>query len=276
MIELPEATIIAGQISQHLKGKQIQSVTQGNSAHKFAFYSGTSGEYDNALKGRHILSAEPYGALILVSIEPDQVLVLGDGGERILYHKDETTIPKKHHLWLHFSDDTYLTVSIQAWGFVMLLPQSKVFEHPHIGARQVTPLEDGFNLPHFERLFDDLKEDDARSVKYFLISEPAVRGVRNGFLQDILWHAHIHPRRRAVDLSADEKVALYNSIQDVMQRAVDLGGRDTERDIFDQPGGYHKVLDSRSVGKPCPNCGTPIEKIQFLGGACYLCPNCQH
>jgi formamidopyrimidine-DNA glycosylase len=79
-----------------------------------------------------------------------------------------------------------------------------------------------------------------------------------------------------VDLSADEKVALYNSIQDVMQRAVDLGGRDTERDILDQPGGYHKILDSRSVGKPCPNCGTHIEKIQFLGGACYLCPNCQH
>jgi len=276
MIELPEATIIASQIAQHLKGKQIQSATQGNSPHKFAFYSGATEEYDRSLKDRHILSARAYGALILVSIEPDQVLVLGDGGERILYHQDESPIPKKYHLWLRFADDTYLTVSVQAWGFALLLPQSKVFEHRHIGSRQVTPLEDGFTLAHFEWLFDELKEDDARSIKYFVVSEPGIRGVRNGYLQDILWQAHTHPRRRAIDLSADEKAALYDSIQDVMRRAVDLRGRDTERDIFDQPGAYKKVLDSRSVGKPCPNCGTPIEKIQFLGGACYLCPGCQH
>ncbi|MBM3501476.1 MAG: endonuclease VIII, partial [Armatimonadetes bacterium] len=31
----------------------------------------------------------------------------------------------------------------------------------------------------------------------------------------------------------------------------------------------------RALRKPCPECATPIEKISFLGGACYFCPQCQ-
>ncbi|MFC1719141.1 zinc-ribbon domain-containing protein [Candidatus Poribacteria bacterium] len=34
-------------------------------------------------------------------------------------------------------------------------------------------------------------------------------------------------------------------------------------------------MDSKAKGNPCPECGTPIEKIQYLGGASYFCPSCQ-
>jgi len=34
-------------------------------------------------------------------------------------------------------------------------------------------------------------------------------------------------------------------------------------------------MDSRAAGQPCPACGTPVEKIQYLGGVCYFCPHCQ-
>ena len=44
---------------------------------------------------------------------------------------------------------------------------------------------------------------------------------------------------------------------------------------YQSPGGYHRTLDSNAVGQPCPECGTPIEKISFLGGASYFCPKCQ-
>jgi formamidopyrimidine-DNA glycosylase len=35
------------------------------------------------------------------------------------------------------------------------------------------------------------------------------------------------------------------------------------------------VMDRCSVGKPCPSCGTIIEKTSFQGGTCYFCPECQ-
>jgi formamidopyrimidine-DNA glycosylase len=53
------------------------------------------------------------------------------------------------------------------------------------------------------------------------------------------------------------------------------GGRYDETDLYGNPGGYVRLMDKNSVGQPCPECGTPIEKMSYLGGTCYYCPACQ-
>jgi formamidopyrimidine-DNA glycosylase len=275
MIELPEALTIARQMSQELRGKRIESGIRGNAPHKFAFYNRPPEEYEAILRGKTMGEATAHGSLILASVEPDYVLVLGDGGERIMLHRSEHTLPQKHQLLLHFQDGTYLTVTVQGWGFAQLLHQSEVADHPHVGKKGVSPLSDAFTWEYFQRLCGELEEDDPRSVKFFIISKPGLWGVGNGYLQDILFRAKIHPRRRVVDVAERERRALYEAIRETLKQAVDLGGRDTERDLYNRPGGYRRILDSRTVGQPCPECGMPIAKIQYLGGAAYFCPSCQ-
>jgi formamidopyrimidine-DNA glycosylase len=99
--------------------------------------------------------------------------------------------------------------------------------------------------------------------------------VGNGYLQDILFRAKLHPKQRAVNLTHAQKDALYDTIRETLAEAVVLDGRDTERDLHNHPGRYQRLLDSRTVGQPCPLCHTPLEKIHFLGGAAYFCPQCQ-
>lgn len=275
MIELPEAWIIAQQMNEELKGKQIQSAVRGNVSHKFAFYSGSAEEYEAILEGKTMDEATGHGSILLASLRPNYVLVLGGGGERILFHESASTLPKKHHLLLHYQDDTYLTVTVQGWGNVLLVHRTQLAEHPYVGKERISALSDAFSFEFFEGLFRELDEGDSRSVKFFIISDPGVWGVGNGYLQDILFRARIHPRRRAVDVAEAEKRALYTAIRETLTEAVDLGGRHTERDLYNRPGGYRRVLDSKSVGQPCPECGMPIVKIQYLGGACYFCPSCQ-
>jgi formamidopyrimidine-DNA glycosylase len=275
VIELPEAVVLSRQIEHDLSGKQIVNGNQGNASHRFAFYSQTPQPYETILAGKQIGGATYHGSAIMVWLEPDYVLVLGGGGERILHHKSEATFPKKYHLYLQFHDDTWLTATVQGWGNAMLLLKSEASKHPHVGETRVSPLNDAFTLEHLNRLFNALEESDPRSIKYFLISDPGVWGVGNGYLQDILFHAKIHPRRRAVELAHAEIRALHQAIRNTLSQAVDLHGRDTERDMYNQPGGYRCVMDRRSVGQPCSGCGTTIEKIHFLGGACYICPQCQ-
>ena len=53
------------------------------------------------------------------------------------------------------------------------------------------------------------------------------------------------------------------------------GGRYDEVDLFNQYGGYQRIMDSKSAGCPCPECGSKIERIQYLGGMCCYCPSCQ-
>jgi formamidopyrimidine-DNA glycosylase len=108
-----------------------------------------------------------------------------------------------------------------------------------------------------------------------VVNRPVINGIGNGYCQDILFRAGLHPRRRVVDLSADERKRLFPAIRDTLTQAISRGGRDTERDTFGQPGGYVPILDKRAKGQPCPACGKTIEVICYLGGSCYFCPTCQ-
>ena len=56
---------------------------------------------------------------------------------------------------------------------------------------------------------------------------------------------------------------------------LELGGRDSERRLYGSRGRHVRILDSKARGKTCPQCGTPIEKTQDLGGAIYSCPTSQ-
>jgi len=275
MIELPEALTIAGQMTDELKGKRIRAGTRGNTPHKFAFYSRPPEEYEAILGGKKMGAARGHGSSIIASVQPGHALVLGAGGERILHHQDASTLPKKHHLMLEFSDGTFLTVTVQGWGAALLLQESELADHNLVGPERVSPISDAFTFEHFQQLFGQLKKEDARSVKFFVITEPGIWGVGNGYLQDILFRAKIHPRKRAGELSSRQRRALFKATKATLEQAVALGGRDTERDLYNAPGKYTRILDSKRVGRPCPDCARPIEKIQFLGGASYFCPDCQ-
>jgi len=277
MIELPEASTIAREMNDELRGKRVESGIRGNAPHKFAFYNHPPEEYEAILRGKTMGPTIEHGSLIWASVESDYMLVLGGGGERILFHRSEDTLPKKHQLLLHFEDDTYLTVTVQGWGCVQLFHKSEIEAQRgyHLGRKAVSPLSDEFTFEYFQGLFKELTEEDPRSVKFFMISKPGIWGVGNGYLQDILFRAKIHPKRRSIDITEKERRALYEATRQTLKQAVELGGRDTERDLYNRAGRYRRILDSRNVGQPCPECGTPIEKIQYLGGASYFCHRCQ-
>ncbi|MGC9393395.1 MAG: hypothetical protein ACP5J4_00920 [Anaerolineae bacterium] len=275
MIELPEAIVIARQMDATLKGKCIVAGDRGNTSHKFAFSNGTSEEYAAIFKDQTIGQSTAHGMSILTEIGADHTLVLGCGGERILFHESTQTLPKKCQLFLHFDGDAYLTVTVSGWGNTLLLPRAEAGQHQHVQEDRITPLDEAFTWDHFRQLFESLAENSKASLKYFIISEPGVWGIGNGCLQDILFHARLHPKRRAVETSEDERRALYTSIRETLQRMVDQGGRHDEVDLYGQPGGYQRILYSKTVGEPCPNCGAPIEKAAYLGGSIYFCPECQ-
>ena len=275
MIELPEAITIARQMNTELAGKRIADGNRGNAPHKFAFYNRPPEEYTALLPGKVIGEASSNGSCILLPAEPGYQIILGLGGERIVYHRNTARLPEKYQLFLHFTDDTFLTVTVQGWGAAYLWDTAQLSQHPYLNFEKPSPLSQAFTLDYFRSLFAELKPDEASSVKFFMISKPGVHGIGNGCLQDILWHARLHPRRRAVSLSEAEQLALYSAIRATLQSMVDGGGRDGDFDLYDHPGGYQRILHSKMVGKPCLACGTPIEKAAYLGGAVYFCSHCQ-
>lgn len=284
MIELPEAIAFSKQINETIVRKKIRHALKGQNPHKFAFpqkdtkqlgaeYSDE--DFDRILKGKTITKSWSNGNIILVQMDTDYLLSLGCGGEKIIYHETEKTIPKKHQLLLGFEDDTFLSVTISGWGEVRLLKTEDLGKHPHIGYHRIDPLSDEFTFEVFEKLIEEIPENRKRNAKRFFISDPGFRGIGNGVIQDIFFLAKIHPRREMSSLAKEERRLLYETTRIELQKMADLGGRNGEKDLFDNWGGYRRRLHRKVVDEPCPVCETPIVKEQFGGGSIYFCPSCQ-
>jgi formamidopyrimidine-DNA glycosylase len=172
-------------------------------------------------------------------------------------------------------DGSALSTMTQMWGAMELYETGQEQNRQYIRGMRPTPLDSAFTLDYFNSLIDEQVQLEKRSVKGLLTQEGLVPGIGNSTAQDILFRAKLHPRYPMAELDANQRQALYQAILTTLQQAIALGGRSDEVDLFNQPGGYVRIMDSQSAGKPCPECGTTIEKIQYLGGACYFCPQCQ-
>jgi len=275
MFELPEYTILARQMNATLTGKVIQQGQLRNSPHKFVWYNRSPEEFSALTAGKCIGQARVQGRWLSLNIEPGYILVLGECGGRVLYHPPQTKRPEKYHLLITFTDGSALSTLTQMWGAMELYETGLEQERAYIKGMRVTPVEAGFTFAYFSDLIDELLKGEKRSTKSLLTQDQIIPGLGNAIAQDILFRSRLHPRRSLADLSQGQRRDLYAAIMDTVQEVIKAGGRNDEIDLFGKSGGYFRLMDSRAAGKPCPECGHKVEKIQYLGGACYFCPNCQ-
>ncbi len=275
MLELPEIATLSRQIDDALVGTTIESANCGNAQHKWAFYSRPKEDFGAMLAGSAIQGVSAGGKFVYVSLSSERVLTLGGMGGRILLHEPGSRLPKRHHFAARLADGRTLTVAIQGWGFIGLYDGGVPAGCEPDESALVSPLADDFTVERLTELILSTDGYPKRSVKSFLVQEPVIGGIGNGYLQDVLFRARIHPRCPVGNLSADDREGLHAAIRLVLREAVDLGGNRDERDLYDRPGAYVRILDKHTAGTPCPYCRTTIEKISYLGGSCYFCPSCQ-
>jgi formamidopyrimidine-DNA glycosylase len=137
-----------------------------------------------------------------------------------------------------------------------------------------SPLSNVFDRAYFESMIS-APQVQKLSSKAFLATEQRIPGLGNGVLQDVLFNAAIHPKKKVSAFTVKDKDLLYKSVKTTLQTMAEQGSRDTELDIFGHPGGYKTILSKNTAGKPCPKCGTPIKKEAYMGGSIYFCEECQ-
>ena len=275
MFELPELTTIASQMADTVEGKTIAEGSLGNTPHKFVWYNREHDEFTRLAGGKRIGQAHAEGKWLFVPLEPGYVLLLGEWGGRILYHPAPATPPKKYHLYLGFEDGSAFSATTQMWGGVALFEHGLEREYTYIKDMRTQPSDPEFTFEYFTSLAREARAEGKRSVKGLLTQEGFVPGVGNAIAQDIMFRARLHPKRDIGGLSEAQLRALYYETVGTVRDTTEAGGRNDERDLFGNAGGYARLMDAKAVGRPCPNCGGPVDKLQYLGGACYVCPSCQ-
>jgi len=273
MIELPEAVHTADQLNHTVFGKHIAGITAVHTPHKLAWYYGDPSTYSDLLIGKTVGKASPFGSM--VEIKAENANILFGEGVNVRFHDRGEPRPTKHQLLLEFDDRSALSFSIQMYGGVGAFPEGELDNiYYTVATEKPSPLAPTFDRNYFYGIISG-PEVQKLSLKGLLATEQRIPGLGNGILQDILFNAKMHPKKKANSLSDEDKEGLFNSVKTTISMMVSKGGRDTEMGLFGKPGNYKTMLCKNTVNKPCPVCGTIIKKEAYMGGSIYYCEKCQ-
>jgi formamidopyrimidine-DNA glycosylase len=117
-------------------------------------------------------------------------------------------------------------------------------------------------------------------VKALLLDQVIVSGLGNIYADEALHLAAIHPLRPGGELTEADLQRLLGAIQVVLGDALENGGTSLDDLAYLLPDGRAgENLDQLRVygrtGLPCPECGTPVEKVVIRGRSSHFCPVCQ-
>ncbi len=278
MIEIPESLVIAKQLNETVQDKKILEVEAAHTPHSFAWYAGDPSDYGKIMEGRIIGKATGIGSMIEVELVGEDSadkysFVVGDGAN-LRYFVPGDKLPERYQTRITFEDESSLICTVAMYG-AMFLVQPDIYDNPYylVAKEKPMPGTEEFDYEYFTSLREDVS--GKMSMKAFLATEQRIPGLGNGVLQDILLQTGLHPKTKISTLRESDWKRVYQAIVTVLDEMTGAGGRDTEKTLYGSAGGYRTKLSKKTWQKPCPYCGTMIEKAAYMGGTVYYCSGCQ-
>lgn len=269
-MELPELTVLAKQMATETSGKKILSVEVANPK----CLNVSLEHFQKTVVGKTIISVASRGKWLFIKLDLTHFLLFNPGmGADVIHFKPNGRMPEKYHVRIVLDDRSGFTIRVWWFCYLHLMPAERLGEHKLTARLGLTPLDKEFTLDHFKRLLGKKRG----SVKNFLLGQRNIAGIGNVYVQDILFNARLHPKRKIPSMTDAEIKALFNSMKSHLRASVKLGGLAYEKDFYGNKGGYGAMQFKIAYkpGKPCPNCQTTIQKIKTGSTSSFVCPSCQ-
>lgn len=276
MPELPEVELTRRHLDDAMKGRRLVQVstTHPRTARHNA---GGPKEVDERLEGRTVLMVGRKGKFLAAPLDDGQTLIahLGMSG-RFSIGDPADEEPRHTHFRATLDDGVEVRfIDPRTFGFVAVVSPDEMAGSgfSRVGA-------DAWETPPTA---EDLAGAMARRtapVKALLLDQVIVSGLGNIYADEALHLAAIHPLRPGGELTEADLQRLLGAIQVVLGDALENGGTSLDDLAYLLPDGRAgENLDQLRVygrtGLPCPECGTPVEKVVIRGRSSHFCPVCQ-
>ena len=281
MPELPEVETVANGVHARVAGQRVRDVWTSGKPQTF---KSPEANIAAALTGSRIEGVRRVGKSIVMDLSRKgkrhaQFLVhLGMTG-RLLVSQHEVPVPPHTHAVLALGDGRELRfVDPRRFGRLSVVELTAKADAAGAGEPR------GYLGPGAEpttigaETFADLFRGRKLAIKAALLNQSILHGVGNIYADESLFRAGIRPRKAAGRLTRAELTKLHAALQDVLARAIELGGSSVS-DYVDADGvrGFfqleHKVYGR--AGESCRVCRTPLKKIVVGGRTTVYCPKCQ-
>ena len=218
----------------------------------------------SALEGRRFAGADRRAKNILLPTDDGELVLhvhlMSAGRLRYLRHGDKQ--PKTPAFRLSFEDGNSLVLTEagakKRAKVGLYTPEAIEEELAHLG-----PEANGLGTKQLAEIL----ASDSRRLHAFLRDQRLIAGIGRAWANEILNHAQLSPYALTTELSEEEVQRLSDAIQEELARGLEL----RERGASDKK--IYRVHNR--LGEPCPQCGTPLARVDFEEHTIYYCPSCQ-
>ncbi len=268
-MELPELTILGRQMRKEIVGKRVYEVGIANPK----CLNMTFEQFKKTVVGKTIKSVESRGKWLFIKLNSHQLLFNPGMGADVIHFESNGKLPEKYQIKFDLEDGTGFTIRVWWFCYMHVMPEKKLGEHKLTAKLGITPLDKRFTLDYFKQLLSQKRGN----IKSFLLDQKNIAGIGNVYVQDILFSAKLHPKRKIPSITDTEIGVLHKSIKSVLNESIELGGLAYEKDFYGNKGGYGKTQYKIAYkpGNPCPACQTTIQKIKTGSTSSFICPTCQ-
>jgi len=264
MPELPEVETIARKLKPELTGKTIIDADLRWSR---TLASPSVKKFKEQIKGQKILRVGRRAKYLDISLSEFNMLVhLRMSGD--LFMRESKFEPQKHdRLILKLTGGKSLVFNdTRKFGRVWLTANPENV----LGKLGPEPLSRGFTSQWLHTAL----HNKHRQLKPLLLDQTFLAGLGNIYTDEALHIAKLHPLAASDSITVEQARALQDAVRRVLKEGIRRNGASID---WVYRGGefqnHFRVYDRD--GKPCPVCGTKIERIIVGQRSTHYCPNCQ-
>jgi formamidopyrimidine-DNA glycosylase len=277
MPELPEVEAVVRTLRPLVKGQRIHGV---HVFHAIATKTQPPSRLAELATGRRIKRVDRKGKYVLLVLDRGLVTLHFKLDGQLVWFANERELLLRANVRDGVHVDVAFALGKGVLGFADRRHFGRVYawdsfeQSPGVASLGIDALSKDFRVARFQ----DLLSASVRPLKDFLLDQTRIAGLGNIYACESLWHARLHPRRRAKSLKPEEVRRLHKAIVSVLAGALKccLQPAPDFRDSQWWFQGLEKILRVYGrEGEPCRRCGATVQRIEQGGRSTYFCRRCQ-
>ncbi len=267
MPELPDLTVYLEHIEQRIRGEVLTGIRLLS-----PFVLRTVTPSVEEVCGRKVLGCSRLAKKLVIELESEHYLVihLMISG-RLQWREAGIRLPKRNGLvGFDFSSGTmvFTEASKKKRASLRLVQGAAQLAELDPGGLEVARLDEGE--------FAVRLHATNHTLKRALTDQHVFAGIGNAYSDEILLHARLSPFKQARTLSDEECRRLYDAVRGVLASWTDLLREKAAGEFPSKVTAFHEEMAVHGkYKKPCPVCGSPVQRIVYAQNEANYCAKCQ-
>ncbi|MHA1577555.1 MAG: DNA-formamidopyrimidine glycosylase family protein [Candidatus Thorarchaeota archaeon] len=267
MPELPELEAIASKLTERFKDEEVLQAAVLN---HLLLYNTTVDQFQNEVTNSSFESFRADGKFLVIKLTDSMEIVVNPmlTGRFKVSHRSKR--PTKTDVFaLRLKRETLWYSDRKQMGRVYLVKAEDYGSVAEFTGRGPSPLDSELTLDIFK---ERLKRHRGQ-IKNVLRNQKLVKGIGNAYADEILLYAGILPFRKRSSLSDDEVSRLFNAMQTILGKFLDLLFKRSIEEIGLEKRDF--LMIHGRYGDVCALCGNRVSEVKANRFKTNYCQKCQ-